>query len=225
MALETPGVDVYASQKANIRDTIKYMAAAYAACGTVIFAGASLSSLGTLPIIRLIAVISFGALALTCVLVGIRLIFQALIGDFVFASSLDSNAKAEVNKHKDDLLNDIEFDTFLAKLRASKSTVEKIRAEWEGLPATAGAQDYADVKARYEQAIETHGRYESIMARTLSFAHLFLLQECLKTLQTKIGWLTFGAIAFFGIAVLIVTSKPSEECAKCWLAPQLVRSW
>src|SRR5436190_16247170 len=104
MADGASSADPYASQKNNIRDTVKYMAAAYAACGTVIFTGISLSGLGSLPLERLLPALLTGFAAIASVFAAIESIVDMLIGDFSFPSTLDGAARRYIDQNATDLL-------------------------------------------------------------------------------------------------------------------------
>ncbi|CAN0419629.1 unnamed protein product, partial [Phaeothamnion confervicola] len=103
MAEDAAAADPYSSQKANIRDTIKYLGGAYAACGTLLFAGLSLSKIGSHGNGRLAIILLAGAVAFGFVLAGIGAVFAALKGDFCFPHRLETIAKVFLDEHARDL--------------------------------------------------------------------------------------------------------------------------
>ena len=215
--------DPYAGQKANIRETVKYMAAAYAACGTVIFAGASLSGIGALSPDRLALVLLAGGTALLCVLVGIKQVLDLLNTDFVFASNLSPAATAFINTNRADLLPPgcLDYAALQGLRNAANNTVAQERAAWQALPDLPGPQDpqreavvqrRADATARYELALRTLAGYDVWVQRAVNAAHLHLMSEGLKSARVGLGVLTVIGIVAAGVAVYAISKPKVTEC-------------
>jgi len=224
MADGASSADPYASQKNNIRDTVKYMAAAYAACGTVIFTGISLSGLGSLPLERLLPALLTGFAAIASVFAAIESIVDMLIGDFSFPSTLDGAARAYIDQNATDLLpaGCHSYDNFLVLYRNAVAAVETQRNAWRALPPLPPpgdpdreAQETNEklVKDAYDQAIATVNFYRGLLSQTVSFGHLFLLQEKLKALRSRLTTLTLFGLAAFAVTVFLVTRK--SPCLTC----------
>src|SRR6266851_4030753 len=139
---DTPSSDPYAAQKANLRDTAKYMAAAYAACGTALFAGASLSGIGALPSDRPGTALVAAGIALLCVMMGIADVLNFLISDFPFATTLEQPARDFVRQNGADLLppDSATYGDLLDRRTAALNTVNETRTFWAGLTDAATEQ-------------------------------------------------------------------------------------
>jgi hypothetical protein len=223
---ETAPADSYANQKANIRDTVKYLATAYAACGTVIFAGASLSGLGGLPSGQLVVAIGAGAAALVCVLAGLKWVSDMLISDFCFPSTLDSSARSFLDTHHQDLLPSgvSRYEELLAKYGEAVNAVTQRQNAWRDLPplpspndpnyGTAQANEKR-IKDEYDQAIAASVTWRGLLSQAVSAAHLYLLQERLKRLRERLLALSLIGVVAFGIAVYAVTKKPGANDPNC----------
>jgi hypothetical protein len=209
--------DPFAAQKANIRDTAKYMAAAYVACGTVIFAGSSLSGIGNLPPERLLIVLGAAGLALVCVIVGIKQVLDLLITDFVFASELPRGAESFIDTHRVALLPG-ECRTYgelwNARMNASKALAQA-RADYAALPPPGDPGRQAaeqQAKSRCADAQQTLAAYDTWLTNTMGAVQLHLLREQLLAARGTLAALTLVAMIGAGIAVFFMSKPKPSEC-------------
>jgi hypothetical protein len=89
--------DPYATTKANLRDTIKWLAATFSALAAVVIAGAPLSGLGKLPFgfAWVGAVVALGA-AFFSICIALAITISLLRGDFLYFSDIIAIAKTRV---------------------------------------------------------------------------------------------------------------------------------
>lgn len=218
MAEDAALADPYSSQKANIRDTVKYLAGAYAACGTLLFAGLSLSNIGTHGYGRLAIILLAGSIAFGFVCASIGAIFRVLNGDFCFPHGLEQPAKNFLQQHAEDLFprGMRNYDALLAAKDKLEIEVEMVRARWQTLAAgSAQDADRAALKARYDDAVAMLAVYNVAVTRAVSLAHLFLLQRRLAGLQAALTRWTIGAILATMVAAYAVTLPSQPDCSRC----------
>lgn len=199
-----PSADVYGAQKANIRDTAKWMATAYAAVAAVIVAGAPFSGLSALTGQKLGIAVVFGLIALASVLVAISDILTFLIGDYAFISDLPKDVRDFIDEHAADVLpppfaNAAAFLAYRADLQG------KLKASWDGLQDPGFANKPDDEKKRLQTAhatiVGTYADCEVTTAKLIGLAHLRILQRKLRDLRRRLMICT--VIAVFALTVCI----------------------
>jgi hypothetical protein len=209
-----PPTDEFAAQKANVRDTAKWMATAYAAVAAVIIAGTPFSGIGALDRCHLVTTVIAGGVSVICILVAINSILGVLIGGYAFAGSLDEAAKEFINDHAKDLLP-IQFEKledFLASREATRSETVKL---WQRL--TRPQVPALDVKARQEIEekyliyLARSGEAERNVARIVSLAHLFLVRNELSRIRRLLVFLTAVAMISLVVAVWAATSGKKTD--------------
>jgi hypothetical protein len=221
MAADATPADPYATQKANIRDTVKYMAAAYAACGPLLVAGLSFANLGSLSSARLAVTVVAGAAAFGCILLGLKSILDILIGGQVFATTLGPAAKSYVDQHATELLSAGfgSYDDFLAHWRKANADVQELAGQWRALvPPAVGSPspELEQIKTKYEAAVATLTGYNTALTRTVSSAQLYLLQERLRQLRSWLGGLAI--VGFIALCVALWAAnlgKADVDCSQC----------
>jgi hypothetical protein len=221
MAADATAEDPYATQKANIRDTAKYMAAAYAACGPLLVAGLSFANLGSLSSGRLVVTVVAGAVAFGCILLGLRSILDILIGEQVFATTLDPAAKSYVNQHAAELLSAGfgSYDEFLERWKKANEDVQQLAGRWRALVPPAGGSpnpEFERIKTEYQAAVATLTGYNIALTRTVGLAQLYLLQKQLKKLRRCLGGLAI--VGFVALCVALWAANPGKaevDCSQC----------
>ncbi|MDX8521142.1 hypothetical protein [Mesorhizobium dulcispinae] len=102
-----PAADPYATAKANLRDTIKWLATTLAALGAAVVAGASISGLATLEGQKLILASACGAAGLIAILIAIGIMVNLLTSSVFYFSQLadlTDPVTSEINSQARDIL-------------------------------------------------------------------------------------------------------------------------
>jgi len=87
--------DPYVTTRANLRDTIKWLAATFSALAAVVVAGSPLSGLGKLPFgLQWFAAAAVLVAAFSCICVALATTISLLRGDFVYLSDILGTAAA-----------------------------------------------------------------------------------------------------------------------------------
>lgn len=100
--------DPYATAKANLRDTIKWLATSLAAVGAAVLAGASLNGLAGLEGKALCVAAILGAVGLILILIAIAVLMSLLTSEIFYFSQLKDEKNAvtvEINKHVKDIVS------------------------------------------------------------------------------------------------------------------------
>jgi hypothetical protein len=213
-ASSAPPVDEFAAQKANIRDTAKWMATAFAAVAAAVIAGAPFSGLGTLDCAHLATILIAGGISLTCALVAIGSILSVLIGSYAFAGSLEQTAKDFINANAKDVLP-IQFDRleeFLAYREATRIAAVKL---WRMLTVKQVSRLTADARQAIEEKyliyLARSDEAERNAARIVSLAHLFRMRNQLSRMRGLLIFLTAASVISLVVAVWAATSAKKTE--------------
>jgi hypothetical protein len=212
-----PG-DAYASQKANIRDTVKWMAAAYAGIAAVFIAGAPFSGLGSLPQNRLIIAALTGAATLIFIFLALGQILKVLIGDNCFARELDAEIKKLIDEHAEDILpaRFATYDTFLDERKKARQEVRRL---WDCLhPAPKCSlltcEQKIKLEADFKEALAMSDELEVSTSHIIGIAHLFILQRTLSRLRKRLSSLTILGIGTLVVCIWALTpTKPESKIA------------
>lgn len=201
-----PDADIYAAQKANIRDTAKWMATAYAAVAAVIVAGAPFAGLNALTGERLVVAILFGGVALASVLLAINDILSFLIGDYAFVSELPVDVRDFIDEHAADVLPP-PFASYQAFRTYRAGLQSKLKASWDGLYhpdfKKKSPEDQKKLQAAHDVIIATYADCETTTAKLVGLAHLHILQRKLRDLRRRLAICT--VIAVFSLAICVWT--------------------
>jgi hypothetical protein len=213
-ASSAPPVDEFAAQKANIRDTAKWMATAFAAVGGVVIAGTPFSGLGTLDCKHLAIVLIAGGVSLTCTLVAICSILNVLIGSYAFAGSLEPAARNFINENAKDILP-IQFNTLEEFLAHRETTRSEAVALWRTLTVNQASQlttgTCQEVEKEYLIYLARSDETERNAARIVSLAHLFRMRNQLDSIRELLVFLTVVSVISLVVAVWSATSVKKEE--------------
>jgi outer membrane protein OmpA-like peptidoglycan-associated protein len=91
-----PVTDPYVTTRANLRDTIKWLAATFSALAAVVVAGAPLSGLAKLPFgLQWAAAVVVLAVAFACICMALAITISLLRGDFLYLSDIVKYAAAQ----------------------------------------------------------------------------------------------------------------------------------
>ena len=105
---DAPAADPYATAKANLRDTIKWLATSLAAVGAAVIAGASINGLTALEGRALCWAVGLGCVGLFSILVAIGVMLSLLTSKVFYFSKLTeagSSIAEEINQHAKDILS------------------------------------------------------------------------------------------------------------------------
>jgi hypothetical protein len=212
-AAKAPAGDPFATQKSNIRDTIKWMVAAYSGVAAVLIAGTSLSGLGALPLNRLAIAGIAGFFVLIFVFFALSAILKVLIGDNCFAGDLDLPTKNMIDLHAEDVLPTrfSTYDEFLKERRAARVAV---RTAWQlRHPASGPAPTQAEV-AQLEKdladAAAGSKEFETVTRHLVGQAHLFRLQRKLDELRSRLAVLTGLGVIALVVCIWALTPEKHE---------------
>ncbi|WP_157447903.1 hypothetical protein, partial [Paraburkholderia ginsengiterrae] len=171
--------DPYATNKANLRDTIKWLAGIFGALAAVVIAGTPLSGLGALPWPSTKFLWAAGILLFSFVCICLALIFtlRLLRADLLYFSDLAPDATAprtkvtceirrlrkDIDKHRADLLPPgyTSIDQFQAVVQAAVTQATDFGKQW--------VQHAAAPNPDEAQVAQAKGAYEAQVAALLDF--------------------------------------------------------
>lgn len=191
-----PSPDPFASAKANLRDTIKWLATTFAAVAGVVLAGSTFSGLGALPAgPRLLVAIVGALLGFIFTLWGIARILGLLKSEAYFLGDLerDDAMRQWVNAHAEDLLP-AEFanvESFLTARRTARREV-------------------LDPALR-QQAVQRYREIDRASARITSLLHFQVMANRLGA-EAK-ALLTIAGFAILGLATFAWAVSPPKPAA------------
>jgi hypothetical protein len=202
---DAPASDSYATAKANLRDTIKWLATSLAAIGAAVIAGASISGLASIEGKALWWAAGLGGVGLLLILIATGMMLNLLTSKVFYFSELTNEEHPitkEINAHASDILSpQIKTIKELVAVRDAAVTTAQ----------TAKPDDPA-YNAAYKQwtaANEQIARLTSL-AQFLALRRDFQKQKWILFILTILVILTLG-----GYAVLIGgKSKLSEDLAQ-----------
>jgi len=184
-----PGPDPFASAKANLRDTIKWLATTFAALAAAVAAGASLGGVSALNTQDLAIALVGGALALLCILGATGATLSLLTSESFTLTDLakDPNVKARLNEVAKDLLSPelVDVDAFL-------SLRDKVIKELRAHSNNPTSQQYRDASAYF-------AKLEVEANRLVNFAHFESLRLRFAAKRRRLFVLAIGAIVGLGV--------------------------
>jgi hypothetical protein len=195
-----PENDPFAAARTNLRDTIKWLIAAFAALAVAVLGSSPLTGFGTLaPGWRLYLAIGAGFVGLSLVFVAIYIAFRLLVWRPFFLSDLaaDSDLFSFIEEHSADLLPP-ELPRFAEFLQAR----DKARAF---LQQTSREPD-APNRAKAKQFITDSDLFAN---RLLSLAYF----EHLRRQLMKFGWVLF-ALALAAVVALGIFAWAANPTGK-----------
>jgi|SRR6202522_2566861 hypothetical protein len=198
--------DSFASAKANLRDTVKWLATTFAGVAAVMLAGTSLTGLSLLKGFPFAAALFGGALGLLCFIAASGLMLRLLTSKTFFFSDIStpeySDLKAVLNAHAVDILP--------AEIR-SVDDMLKLRLE-----ATEQARQYASApqSASYQSASGFLASIVDPLSRLTSLAHFEILRADLNAAVPKLFVLAMGAVVGLGVFAVYSGNSKVEKQAK-----------
>lgn len=194
--------DPTAGAKANLRDTVKWLATTLAALAAVIMAGTSFTGLARLRGIELWLALAGGAVAVIAVLLVIALLLRLLISEAFYFGNLSepeyAGVRAELDRHATDLLPP-SIPNIEALLEIRRKVVEDIRTS-------------PPHSAQYAQAVDYLERLRQVLADVTYFAQFEAMRQRLR--RDRLPLLVLTLIGLAGLAVLAAAvgkgNQPSE---------------
>jgi outer membrane protein OmpA-like peptidoglycan-associated protein len=205
----SPTTSAYADAKANIRDTVKWLAASFAAIAAVVVAGSSLSGIGQLELgsWRLWVALAALAIGFLCVARALYRILQLLRADGLFASDLAnaSHSDAElqpildvIQRHHTDLL-----PHGYGSFRNLWEKAEDVKGEMDKL-SKSGQANQPQFKV-YEQYLAD---LEARIYRLLDFA--LYMRQCDRVEAAQRPLFFLGGTALVALAVFAYAANPPK---------------
>lgn len=184
--------DPTAGAKANLRDTVKWLATTLAALAAVILAGTSLTGLARLRGVDLWLALGGGAVAIIAVLLVIALLLRLLISEAFYFGNLSEPAYAsvreELDRHAIELLPP-SIPNIQALLDVRRQVVERIRSS------APGSNEYA-------QATDYLLQLREVLAGVTYFAQFEAMRQRLRRDRLPLFGLTLIGLA--GLALVVV---------------------
>jgi hypothetical protein len=197
-----PAADPYATAKANLRDTIKWLATSLAAVGAAVIAGASINGLAALEGKALIYAALLGGAGLVLILIAIAVMVSLLTSDVFYFSQLTAagdpvgaRIAGEINAHATDILSP-QTDTIDALVRYRNNAVANMRGAQPG-------------DAAYQTAFKQWTAANDLVARVTNLAQFMALRDAFKNKTLLLFALTIGVILSLGGYALLAGGKSS----------------
>lgn len=195
------GSDPLAAAKANLRDTVKWLATTLAALAAVVIAGTSLTGLARLSGTNLWLALAGGAVAILAVLAVIALLLRLLMSEAFYFGDLfqpeNADVLAELERHAIELLPP-SIPTIAALGQVRQRAVEKVR-------------DSVRTPA-YDESVRYLDQLRPILVSVTYFGQFERMRQRLRRQRTWLFVLT--AIGLAGLALLAVAvgrgSKATE---------------
>jgi hypothetical protein len=204
---DAPAADPYATAKANLRDTIKWLATSLAAVGAAVIAGASINGLAGLEGDALHLAAGLGATGLIAIFIAIGIMLGLLTSDVFYFSSLaddDNPITQEINAHANDLLAP-QIDTVAKLVDFRDAAVAEMQKAQPGTP-------------EYDLAFRKWTAANDLITRIANFAQFLSLRDRFRSKQGSLIFLTLLIIVTLGGYALLAGGKSSLNAE---LAPRM----
>jgi hypothetical protein len=198
-------VDPFASAKANLRDTVKWLATTFAALAAVVLAGTSLTGLSHLTGLKLAVALIGGGGGLACVILAAGVMLRLLTSESFYVTSLETpqfaNLKDTLNRHSEDILPPelVSVDQLLQLRRQARQTARS-------LAGTPTSPQYLDAR-RFLTEIEPP------MVRLTNLAHFEVLRNRMQAAEPTLFRLAIGALVGLGVFAVFAGSKDDKSTA------------
>lgn len=197
----TTSSDPFSGAKANLRDTVKWLATTLAALAAVIVAGTSLTGLVRLNGVDLWLALAGGAAAIIAVILVVALLLRLLISEAYYFGDLfePENARvlAELERHAIELLPP-SIANIAALREIRRLAVEKVRG-------SVGTPEYAD-NVRYLEQLRP------VLASVTYFAQFERMRQKLRDQRLPLFALMF--IGVVGLALFVVAVGKGNKAAE-----------
>ncbi|MDX1188953.1 hypothetical protein GOL88_28815 [Sinorhizobium medicae] len=206
-----PGADPHASARANLRDTIKWLATSLAAVGAAVIAGASINGLASLSGLALFLGALLGGVGLLAILFAISILLRLLTSDVFYFSQLmnNDNASKEIADEIDERAKDLlppQVQSISELVNYRDQVVAQYMASPPGSPA-------------YATAATSWTAVNAVIAPITSLGQFLALRNEFKRQQGKLFGLTILIILSLGGYALLAGGK-SELSVE--LAPKIL---
>lgn len=205
--------DPHAAARANIRDTVKWLIAAFAGMAAAIVGGSPLTGLGTpMPDWRLgLAAIS-GVIGLLLVGRGIAVAIRILVTPPFFLADIADNKEllAVINAHADDLLPP-EYKDFTGFAAERRKAIAALRSTAIADPRNTedDRKRKSAIRANAQASLDSNGIWAD---RLISFAYFETLRRQFKGAARQLFVVAFAAALAF--ALFAWAANPGKDDAK-----------
>ncbi len=230
--------DQYATARANLRDTIKWLAATFSALAAVVVAGTPISGLGKLPLWTGQWFGACGALliAFTCICMALAITVSLLRGDLLYMSDLkavvlDKKPPPETAAELERLVKNLDAhaldvlpfnyptaELLVADASKRQGALKAAYDEWKKIPDEEAAEKAA-AATKFTGARDKAQEFEPALQRVLFYGSYFVFYDRLRQAVPKLfalGVLTLGLLAAFGMFI----HEPDKPAA----APSIVNN-
>lgn len=195
---DAPAPDPYATAKANLRDTIKWLATSLAAVGAAVIAGASINGLAGLEGNALVLAGVLGGAGLLAILGAIAIMVDLLTSKVFYFSKLteaDNPIAREINAHAKDILSP-QLVTIADLVNFRSTAIDEMTKAQPGTPG-------------YEAAFKKWTAANDLIARVTNLAQFLSLRDSFKSRQGCLFGLTILIILTLGGYALLAGGKSS----------------
>lgn len=208
---EMSGGDAFATHKANLRDTVKWLAGVFAALAGAVIAGAPLSGINDVPwrSVQFLAALTSLLVGFACLCTALVLTLRLLRSDVLFPADL--NPDVSLNGRDDateiqvlrEIVDRHRLDLFLPEFPSMRASLERVRE----LQALAGAsRDDKETFKEFDQAIEI------LVANQRSVLAYAVYQRFYNRLRASTRPLfALGTCALLALLVFGMITKPSKS--------------
>jgi hypothetical protein len=204
--------DPFATAKANLRDTVKWLTATFAAMAAAVLAGASLSGISGATGCDLALALAGGGVGLICLFLATGLTLRLLTAETFYLGDIARypEIRAHLDRHAADILPP-EFAGVDAMLALRQQAIEDIRRNAD----QPQSQDY-------QRAAKFFASLEPSVARLVDLAHFELLRHNLQRSAGPLFALAVGALVGLGLfAVFAGAAKKAAPATSALATPSL----
>lgn len=193
--------DSYATAKANLRDTIKWLATSLSAVGAAVIAGASINGLATLKGEALFGALVLGGVGLGALLRAISILLRLLTAKVFYFSDLSKETGREIadeiNQNASDILSP-QTKTIAALVEFREKAIQDMKGSKPG-----------DVL--YQDAFKRWAAANGLISHVLNMAQFIALRNDFKSNQSTLFFLAIVVIGALGSYSLLVGAKPDQS--------------
>jgi hypothetical protein len=195
--------DPFSGAKANLRDTVKWLATTFAGLAAVVVAGASLTGVSQLKGVAMATALTGAAVGLLCVIAAAGVMLRLLTTNTFFASDLSSDKYPQLRQ----FLDQHAIDFLPAELPSVQALLEA------RLNATRDAHRYQG-NPNSNEYLSASGYLAQLQAPLSRLTNLAQLEFLRRDLNAKIPWLFALAVgALLGLGVFAVYSAPPKDAS------------
>lgn len=232
------GRDPYASDKANLRDTIKWLAGIFGALAAAVIAGTPLSGLGALSLQD--ERFRWAGLALLstfiCISLALIVTLRLLRSDLLYLSDINPSAptsakkgtrelqglRRDLSEHRLDLFPEYEslqelFDT----LKKAEKSADELEEEWNELQIAIPTDDpgVEAAKKRYDQQIAAIQQFRDLQQELLAYASYQRFYGRLRRAAPLLFGLGIGALVCLMLFTVTVRGPKEEKAPEVVVIP------